>query len=168
MENVMREIEYLVLESPISNYKISQETGIAQTSLSNYSMGKSGMKRMPLNNAIKLHKYYKREFGYLMEIIKKVEGFEALFDEGYDPIYKEIEYEDGPSDNLIGHYVKGTDIEVYFAERQEVTDFRQGVYDGNESEEELGYFLGEINDLEDEFDYGKVVAYNKGCGFEWV
>lgn len=168
MEKTVKEIEYLVLESPISNYRISQATGIAQTSLSNYSTGKSEMKRMPLINAIKLHEYYKKELGELMELIKKVEEFELSFDEGYDPLYKELEYEDGPSDNLIGHYIDGTDIEVYFAECPEIKDFRQAVYNGNKSEQELTDFLGGLNDLEEEFDYEKVVAYNKGNGFEWV
>lgn len=52
-------IEYLLFRSNISNYQISQATGLSQVLLSKYSTGKSDIGRMTLDNAIKLYNYFK-------------------------------------------------------------------------------------------------------------
>jgi transcriptional regulator with XRE-family HTH domain len=52
-------IEYLMFKSGISNYQISQATGISQVVLSKYATGKSDLGRMTLDNAMKLNSYYK-------------------------------------------------------------------------------------------------------------
>lgn len=82
MTNIKKEIEYLILESRISNYQISKETGIAQSTLSDYSKGKTDIGRMPLDRAIKLHDYYKKELGEMKEVyIASIEETVTLGDE---------------------------------------------------------------------------------------
>lgn len=61
-------IEYLLFNSGITNYRIFKETGIAQSNLSDYTTGKTDIGRMPLDNAIKLHNYFK---GMLTMLDKK-------------------------------------------------------------------------------------------------
>lgn len=58
MENMKKQIEWLLTESGVSNYRISKETGISEVMLGRYSSGKIDVGRMSLDNAIKLHKYY--------------------------------------------------------------------------------------------------------------
>lgn len=52
-------IEYLLFKSSVTNYQISKATGITQVLLSKYARGVSDIGRMTLDNAIKLHNYYK-------------------------------------------------------------------------------------------------------------
>lgn len=61
MKNSFEEVKYLLFESGVSNYRISQATGIAQSTLSDYVKGKTKVERMPVERAIKLHNYYKEE-----------------------------------------------------------------------------------------------------------
>ncbi len=49
-----------LLQSEISNYKISKETGIAQTTLGDYTTGKSKIGNMKLDHAITLNEYYNK------------------------------------------------------------------------------------------------------------
>jgi transcriptional regulator with XRE-family HTH domain len=69
-------IEYLLFRSGISNYQISQATGISQVVLSKYETGKSDVGRMTLDNAIKLNNYYK-EWLKMMENKNGTVEFEA-------------------------------------------------------------------------------------------
>lgn len=59
--DIKRNIKMLLASEEISNYKISKETGIAQTTLSDYATGKSSIGNMKLDHAIKLNKYYKEK-----------------------------------------------------------------------------------------------------------
>jgi plasmid maintenance system antidote protein VapI len=52
-------IEYLLMRSGISNYKISKDTGIADSTLSRFATGNSDIGKMTLDNAIKIHDYFK-------------------------------------------------------------------------------------------------------------
>lgn len=52
-------IEYLLFRSGVSNYRIAKATGISQVVLSKYVTGKSDVGRMTLDNAIKIHNYFK-------------------------------------------------------------------------------------------------------------
>lgn len=58
MQEAKRAIEYLLFESNVSNYKISQETGISQPVLAKYSKGVSDIENMTFGNAIKLYNCY--------------------------------------------------------------------------------------------------------------
>ncbi|MCJ7840491.1 type I-C CRISPR-associated protein Cas8c/Csd1 [Lederbergia sp. NSJ-179] len=58
MQEAKRAIEYLLFESGISNYKISQMTGISPPVLGKYSNGKSDIENMTFGNAIKLYNCY--------------------------------------------------------------------------------------------------------------
>jgi len=51
----------LIADNP-SNYRISKDTGIAQTTLSDYATGKSDIGNMKLDHALKLNGYYLKNF----------------------------------------------------------------------------------------------------------
>lgn len=53
-------IKTLLESKEVSNYKISKETGIAQTTLSDYVSGKSDIENMKLRHATVLYDYYLR------------------------------------------------------------------------------------------------------------
>lgn len=52
-------ITKLLKDGLISKYKISKDTGISQSTLSDYSTGKSDIGNMKLSHAEILNKYYK-------------------------------------------------------------------------------------------------------------
>jgi len=62
----------MVEREELSNYKISQETGIAQTTLGRFTTGKSKIGNMSLDNAVKLNDYFLRLKGGIK--IKTYEG----------------------------------------------------------------------------------------------
>lgn len=62
-----KQIEWLLMTSPVSNYQVSQATGISQVALSKYTTGKSEIGNITLDNALKLFEYYK-------EVVKKMEN----------------------------------------------------------------------------------------------
>lgn len=55
-----KEIEFLLFESGVSNYKISQITGISAPALQKYSNKTSDVENMTLGNAIKLYDCYQK------------------------------------------------------------------------------------------------------------
>lgn len=59
--SIKNNIETL-LKSEISNYKISKATGIAQTTLGDYTNGKSKIGNMKLDHAVKLNEFYLKNF----------------------------------------------------------------------------------------------------------
>lgn len=69
-----KEIEYLLFESGISNYRISKETGISQPALNKYTNdanGSSKIGNMSLDNAIKIYNYYLEEMEIMENDIKR-------------------------------------------------------------------------------------------------
>lgn len=56
--DIKENIKSLLESEKISNYKISKETGIAQTTLSDYATGKSDINNMKLGHALKLNEFY--------------------------------------------------------------------------------------------------------------
>jgi len=56
--NIKDNIKKLLFEMDISNYKISKETGIAQTTLSRFTRKESDIDNMSLKNALALNDYY--------------------------------------------------------------------------------------------------------------
>ncbi len=53
-------IKELLANKDITNYRISQETGIPQTTLSDYANGKIEIGNMKLDYALKLNDYYNK------------------------------------------------------------------------------------------------------------
>jgi len=51
-------IKELLESEKISNYQISKNTGIAQTTLSRFARSESDIGNMSLDNALKLNEYY--------------------------------------------------------------------------------------------------------------
>lgn len=56
--NIKENIKNLLESEEVSNYKISKETGIAQTTLSRFARKESDIGNMSLDNALKLNDYY--------------------------------------------------------------------------------------------------------------
>src|SRR5699024_2070576 len=104
----------------VSNYKISKDTGIRQSTLSDYATGKSDIGNMKLDHAEMLNKYYKEEVE-MKEIIKDYLAGKVKLDQEYD--FHEIEYTDG-KDVYIIHHVDGTDVQLLFPETPEKEEFR--------------------------------------------
>ena len=102
-------IERLLFESGISNYKISKDTGIAQTTLSRFSTKKSTVGNMSLDNAIKLNEYYKKRMIEMLtykgleykdeqvNVEFTIKGFEDVI-RRYESIkYSDVDFELRPS-----------------------------------------------------------------------
>lgn len=56
------DIEKLLTDSGISIYRISKDTGIAESSLRDYAKGVTKIGNMKLDHAITLHEYYLKNF----------------------------------------------------------------------------------------------------------
>lgn len=98
--SIKKNIEAL-LESKISNYRISKATGIAQTTLGDYTTGKSKIGNMKLDHAITLNDFYinnKEEFkmkmwnrdSYTVEMIEHdadLKAFEVTQGDNIQTIY---------------------------------------------------------------------------------
>lgn len=74
--NIKQAIRTLLM-SDISNYKISKEVGIAQTTLGDYTTGKSKLGNMKLDHAMKLYEYYTKNeeeinMSYALKQIKEI------------------------------------------------------------------------------------------------
>lgn len=71
------DVEYLLLKSDVSNYRISKETGISEATLNKYKRGDSSLENMTFGNAVKLQGYYdklKKDDG-LMKTTTREENF---------------------------------------------------------------------------------------------
>lgn len=62
MSEIKNNIEKLIFESDLSNYKISQETGIAQSTLSDIKKGKAKIGNIKLDLAEKLNEFYLKTY----------------------------------------------------------------------------------------------------------
>src|SRR5699024_509860 len=107
------------------------------------------------------------EMENIKKIIAGVESGESEL-ESLDPSYHEEEYIDAPNSIWIVHIVEGhSNLELFFAEREEFAEVRQQIYDGEADEsafDELVY-----NEYADRFDYDNVVAYRTDDGeINWV
>jgi len=87
-------------------------------------------------------------------IIAEVESGKRNLSEEMAPLYHE---QDG--EYYIVHNVEGTDIDVYFPEQDHVKDMRNKFEQGEITDEELSDYIGEMNGLDDMYDYDVVVAY---------
>lgn len=75
MKKAFDEVRYLLFDSGVSNYRISQATGIAQSTLSDYVKKKTKVERMPVETAIKLHNYFKEELGEMEKTMWEFERY---------------------------------------------------------------------------------------------
>lgn len=80
-------IEWLIFNGNISRYQISKETGIAQSTLSDYANGKTDIGRMPLDTAETLYNYFK-------EVLSKM-GHDPVVFEGTEVFLTQDPYIDG-------------------------------------------------------------------------
>lgn len=71
-------IKKLLNSEHISNYQISKATGIAQSTLSDYALGKTKIGNMKLDHALKLYEYYKK-YKDVVEMLE-LKNWEMMFD----------------------------------------------------------------------------------------
>lgn len=165
-------IEKLLKSGMVSNYRISKDTGIIQTTLSSYATGKSNIGNMKLDHAILLNDYYTKNW---KEKVEEMETIKMVIDEVnagridlvQEPSFHEMEYIDGPNGIWVVHEVEGHErLELFFAEREVFEDARQRVYEG----EDASIFDDLVNnEYSDQFNYDDVVAYRvDGSQIEWV
>ena len=152
-----------------SSYQVAKDLSITNRTVNRYQNGETPIENMSLATAERLYNYYLKEMGKMENIknvIAKVEAWEiGLVDA--DPNYHEIDYIDGASDHYIVHHVEGEDLEVFFAEYDHVKELRNEIYEGAKSEADFEELV--INELSDQYDYDKVVAYRaEGGQIEWV
>lgn len=169
-----KNIESLLFKSGLSGYRISKDSGVPQSAVNRFMTKEANLDNIPLLNAEKLNKYYKEEVEMDMNIkaiAKEVENLERYLDDSQDPDYHEVEYIDGASDHYIVHRVEGVDedVELLFEEQDFIKEIRTEIYGGEKTEEDLISVLEELNDLEDQYDYDKVVGYMVNRGqIEWL
>lgn len=170
MQRAFEQVKELLADKNLTNYRISQETGIAQSTLSDLKRNSDKINRMPVENAIKLHNLYLKEMEgmeNIKNIIAQIENGEIEL-ENLDPNYHEEEYIDGCNGVWIAHEVEGhEDLEVFFAEHDEVEELRQRIYEGDADESELEELV--FNEYADRFNYDDVVAYRiDGGEVQWI
>lgn len=88
----------------------------------------------------------------------------------FDWEFHEEEYTDGAADVYITQRVVGhEDVELYFAEKDFIKEMREAVYREEKTLDDLSNLIEELNGLDDQFDYDKVVAYRvDGSPMEWI
>jgi len=101
------------------------------------------------------------------QIIIEVEEFERKL-ENVDPDFYEKEFMGGSPETFIVFPVKGTDLNVYFAEYDDVKKIRDEIYEGTKTKDDLIDNLNTRNDLDERFDFENVVAYTNGGEIEWL
>lgn len=100
------------------------------------------------------------------EIIKQVDNGEIELEDDYE--FEEFEYIDGII-LLIGMKVKGYPVTVYFEEEESLSEYRDKLFNKEITLEEFQQFESRYNDIEDKFNYDKVVAYSTDDdGFVWL
>lgn len=166
-------IEKLLKSKMVSNYTISKITGIAQSTISGYVTGTNKIGNMKLDHAILLNEYYTKnwkekveEMENIKEIIGNIENGKVDLVQDFE-IY-EREYMDAATEKHIVHYVEGEeDLEVFFAEREHFKVLNDAIYNGEADESAYDDLVN--NELSDQYDYDKVVAYRVEDGqIEWV
>lgn len=102
------------------------------------------------------------------DIISSVENGETGLVNDYD--FHEMDFTDGASEIFIQHHVEGhEEITLLFAEHDFVKEMRDAVYAGEKEAHDLDELIEGLNDLEDQFDYYKVVGYRIGSGqITWI
>ena len=109
------------------------------------------------------------------EVIRAIEQGEIELAD-VDPDFHQEEYVDGLGDFYIVHQLdNGEEVDmfnpptyIYFGEHDFVKEERKKLEQGESTEAELQDFLGKLNDLEDQFNYDKVVAYRHDGEFQYV
>src|SRR5690625_6830054 len=96
--DIKRDIKNLLESKEIKNYRISKETGIAQTTLSDYATGKSKIGNMKLDHALKLYDFYKKEMAK-MDRIWEFENYTVIEETDV------LRFENKEGD-VIGHVMK--------------------------------------------------------------
>ncbi|WP_277680324.1 hypothetical protein [Gracilibacillus dipsosauri] len=119
-----------LLNSELTNYRISKLTGIDQATLSRFKNGKTKIGDMKLDNALKLNNLWEE---YKMEIVntKFIEGFEkdmdnVVSDGVYEYTLSKITFGDGSTKYEVNLEVDG-DADVfepkYFDKEEEAREY---------------------------------------------
>lgn len=166
-----------VLNSGLTPYRIAKEVGYAGANpVHDLISGKSDINRMGIGTAMKFEKLFEElvlKMEKIKELIEKVEKFEVEL-VGTDPDYHEKEYADGAAEHFIIYKVdvemeNDEDLEVFFSEHNWVKELREQVYAGEKDENDFIVAIEDLNELADQYNYDKVVAFRLDSGqIEWI
>lgn len=106
----------------------------------------------------------------LKKIVEQAENFELEFENDSDPKFDEREFTDGAAEHFIVLNPVETDVDVYFAEHQDIKELRDNVYaEKSGSEAELEERIESVNEPADQFNLDKVVGVKRaGDAVEWI
>lgn len=113
-----------------------------------------------------------------MNIAKRIKKYSFNLDDTIDPSYEVITYNDSEDEYFIIHYADVQDedgyisdsntVEVLFPERDFVKELRKREYNGDISDEEFLEGMSNLQELDDQYDYGDVVGYRiNGGSINW-
>ena len=103
-----KNVEMLLKSEEVSNYKISKDTGIAQSTLSDYSSGKSKIGNMKFEHAIILSNYWEE---LDMITIEKRKNHEGIIGTEYTETYNDLEQAKIRLNEVIADALEGTDFD---------------------------------------------------------
>lgn len=167
-------LQWLRDDSGVTSYRIRQETGISETAARKFLIGESALENLRLGTAEALENLA-RQLREESEMKKDLQNIIAGVERGkiglvYEWEFHEEEYTDGATDIFIVQRVVGhEDVELYFAEKKFIKEMREAVYREERTMDDLNDLLEGLNELNDQFDYDKVVAYRVDNNpIEWV
>lgn len=169
-----RLIRWLIHESGVTAYRINKDTGISANAINRITKDGSPIENLSLATAMKLEEYaikLKEEINMEKNLKVIIEGVEnGKIGLVNDWEFHEEDYTDGATDVYIVQRVDGhEDVELYFAEKDFIQEMREAVYREDRIEDDLNDLLEGLNELNDQFDYDKVVAYRVDNNpIEWV
>lgn|SRR5690625_1360524 len=131
-------IKTLLNSSLVSNYRISQVTGIAQSTLSDFTNGKVKIENMRLKHALKLNDLYiknKEMFEMEKEIRKLFKDAKDVEENVGWEVYEIGAYlKDGEVKNYVGYTGQGIDANVHNKDYDDIvhiTDYYKDYVNGN-------------------------------------
>src|SRR5690625_1020353 len=130
-------IKILLNSLLISNYRISQVTGIAQSTLSDFTNGKVKVENMRLKYALKLNDFYTKN----KEILEMEKEIKELFTDA-----KEVSLNMGWQVYEVGAYLKDDQVKYYVGYTGQGID--ENVY--NKAYDDIVYLTDYYHDYVDE------------------
>lgn len=157
-----------------TSYRIANDLDLTARASARYKSGESDVKNMSLDMAGKLYNYAVQEkrkeadeLNKIEEIIKGIESFELELSTEYD--FDERQFQDGANETYISYRVKNEDLSfiAYFGEKDFVKEKADEVYNGVCEVDELDDLVNSL-DIEDQFNFNKVVGYRVPGKMVWL
>lgn len=112
-----------------------------------------------------MHALENGDFTYYVEIRSDVDKVIAAVEAGIVNLMHDYRFEEYNDELFIEHDVEGHgDMTLLFDEKPHIKEMRDEVYFGRQEKQELDATLDDLNGLDDQFDYGKVIGYRVDGG----